>query len=260
MQNSDRSIFCIFDICMQIMPKNMQNNMQNMQKICQKICNPVFNMQNSDRFIFCIFCIYIHSPLCWCTIMIVYPSDRDSGWKYHVLVYPWIYHVYRPSIFMVYPWMYMVYHWMYIHGIYVVYCGISAGGMVFKFLAFWNQMSLPARAAGLIQFAHVCGWSRVFYSTLHHGYCASLRGKGGRQLLRQGKRQLKRKNLKRLNQTANNVRRLSLVAAVTVAAAAVSRASFRFPSLVASNDLPVNLGERWGRGCLQNRWPMCRTA
>ncbi len=42
----------------------------------------------------------------------VYPSD----WIY--MVYPWIYYVYPPSI-------YMVYHWMYIHGIYVVYCGIS---------------------------------------------------------------------------------------------------------------------------------------
>jgi hypothetical protein len=55
-------------------------------------------------------------------------------WIYHVylsdwiyMVYPWIYHVYPPtwSIYMVYPWIYMVYHLMYIHGIYVVYCGIS---------------------------------------------------------------------------------------------------------------------------------------
>jgi hypothetical protein len=38
---------------------------------------------------------------------------------------------------------------------------------------------------------------------------------------------------KRLNPTATNVPRLSLVEAVTAAAAAVSRASFRFPSLVA---------------------------
>ncbi len=37
---------------------------------------------------------------------------------------------------------------------------------------------------------------------------------------------------KRLNQTAANVPRLSLVAAVTAAAAAVSWAAFRFPSLV----------------------------
>ncbi len=55
-----------------------------------------------------------------------------------------------------------------------------------------------------------------------------------------------------LNPTAANVPRLSLVAAVTdAAAAAVSLASFCFPSLVAGNDL--NLGERWGRGYLQDR-------
>jgi hypothetical protein len=41
------------------------------------------------------------------------------------MVYPSIYHVYPPSIYMVYPWRYMVYHLMYIHVIYVVYCGIS---------------------------------------------------------------------------------------------------------------------------------------
>jgi hypothetical protein len=67
---------------------------------------------------------------------------------------------------------------------------------------------------------------------------------------------------KRLSPTAANVPRLSLVAAVTAAAAAVSRAAFRFPSLLAGNDL--NLGEGFkslpakrlgkrGRGCLQDR-------
>jgi hypothetical protein len=63
---------------------------------------------------------------------------------------------------------------------------------------------------------------------------------------------------KRLNPTAANVPSLSLVAAVTAAAAAVtaaaaavSRVAFSFPSLVAGNDL--NLGERWGRGCLQDK-------
>ncbi len=56
---------------------------------------------------------------------------------------------------------------------------------------------------------------------------------------------------KRLNPTATNVPRLSLVAAVTADAAAVSLESFHFPSLVAGNNL--NLGERWGRGCLQVR-------
>ncbi len=56
---------------------------------------------------------------------------------------------------------------------------------------------------------------------------------------------------KRLNPTAANVPRLSLVAVVTAAAAAVSRGVVPFHSLVAGNDL--NLGERWGRGCLQDR-------
>ncbi len=62
---------------------------------------------------------------------------------------------------------------------------------------------------------------------------------------------------KSLNLTAANIPRLSppavtaAAAAVTAAAAAVSRAAFRFPSLVAGNDL--NLGEIWGRGCLQDR-------
>ncbi len=56
---------------------------------------------------------------------------------------------------------------------------------------------------------------------------------------------------KRLNQTATNPPLLSLAAAATAAAATVSLVSFRFPSLVAGNDL--NLGERWGQGCLQGR-------
>ncbi len=58
-------------------------------------------------------------------------------------------------------------------------------------------------------------------------------------------------NHKRLNLTAANAPRLSLVVAVTAAAAAVSRVAFRFPSLLAGNNL--NLGEGWGRGCLQVR-------
>ncbi len=56
---------------------------------------------------------------------------------------------------------------------------------------------------------------------------------------------------KKLKQTATNVPRLSLVASVTAEAAAVSRAAFRFPCLVAGNNL--NLGERWSRGCLHDR-------
>jgi hypothetical protein len=169
------------------------------------------------------------------------------------MVYPWIYHVYPSDwINMVYPWIYhvfyQVYTW-YIHGyhtLYIIWCIY----MVYTwyivvypwiFLAFWNQISRPARAAGLIQCAHACGWSRVFCSTRqrrHHGNCA--RGKGCH---------------KRLNPTATNVPHLSLVVAVTAAAAAVSLCAFRFPSLSAGNNL--NLGEGWGRGCLQDRWPMC---
>ncbi len=77
--------------------------------------------------------------------------------------------------------------------------------------------------------------------------------------LRQGKR---RPTHKRLNPTAANLNvppgRLSLVAAaVKTAAAAVSRGVVPFHSLVAGNNL--NLGERWGRGCLQDRWAKCRT-
>jgi hypothetical protein len=49
-----------------------------------------------------------------------------------------------------------------------------------------------------------------------------------------------------------------LAGAVTVAAAVVQQASFRFPSLVAGNNL--NFGEGWCRGCLQDRWQMCQTA
>jgi hypothetical protein len=62
--------------------------------------------------------------------------------------------------------IYMVYMW-YIHGYFWI------------FQAFWNQILMQASAAGLIQCAHVCGWSRVFYSTRHHGNCD--RGKGSPQ-------------------------------------------------------------------------------
>ncbi len=53
---------------------------------------------------------------------------------------------------------------------------------------------------------------------------------------------------KGLNPTAANLLPLSLAAAVTAAVTVVSLASFRFPSLVAGNDLNL---ERWGRGSLQ---------
>ncbi len=58
-------------------------------------------------------------------------------------------------------------------------------------------------------------------------------------------------NYKRLDPNASNLEAspLLLAAAVTAAAAVVSRASFSFPSHVAGIDL--NLGERWGRGSLR---------
>ena len=73
------------------------------------------------------------------------------------MVYPWIYHVYPSDwiIYMVYPWIYMVYHWMYIHGIYVVYRGISMD--IPSFLKPDFAAGPWPRAAGLIQCAHVCG-------------------------------------------------------------------------------------------------------
>ncbi len=65
--------------------------------------------------------------------------------------YPW--NIIWPCIFMVYTRYIQGYSWI--------------------FLAFWNQISQQASAAGLIQqCAHMCGRSRVFYSTLHHGNCA----------------------------------------------------------------------------------------
>ncbi len=54
-----------------------------------------------------------------------------------------------------------------------------------------------------------------------------------------------------LNPTAANLPPLLLAVAVTAAAAVVMQASFRFPSLIACNDL--NLCEKFGRGSLQSR-------
>ncbi len=113
--------------------------------------------------------MYIHKVYTWYMpgIYHVYVDLNDMHgiymvypWIYHVypsvwilvytgMVYPWIYHVYPQSIYMVYPWIYVVYHLMYIHGIYVVYRGIS---MEMK-----NKISQPASAAGLIQCAQACG-------------------------------------------------------------------------------------------------------
>ncbi len=109
-------------------------------------------------------------------IYMVYP------WIYHVYPSDWIYHVYQPSIYMVYPcqlsiymlypWIYMVYPLTYVHGIYLVYCGISMD--IHSFLK-------PDFAGGQCCWSHsmrtrVCGWSRVFYSTRHHGKCPREKG------------------------------------------------------------------------------------
>ncbi len=167
----------------------------------------------------------------------VYPSD----WIY--MVYPWIYHVYPPSINMVYPRIYMVYHWMYIHGIYMVYCGISMD--IPSFLK-------PDFAAGQCCCSHSMRtrvW--VITSILFHAPTWQLR-QGKRLDPTAGSTQKAQPyRHKRLNPTAANVPRLSLVALVTAAAAAVLLAAFHFPSLLAGNNL--NLGEGWGRGCLQDR-------
>ena len=178
------------------------------------------------------------------------------------MVYPWIYHariyhVYPSSIYMVYPWIYMVYHWMYIHGIYVVYRGISMD---------IPRILKPDFAAG------PCCWSHsmrtrvwVNQECLFHAPPWQLRQ--GTRRPTKGSTRLPpmfpacrwwRRWRRRRRRCRGRLSVFLVLAAVTAAAAAVSRVSFRFPCLVAGNDL--NLGERWGRGCLQDRWPMCRTA
>ncbi len=158
----------------------------------------------------------------------------------HQTGYTWYNLRYTMYIHQVYTWYIHGYTWYIIWCIYMV-CTWYILVYPWIFLAFWNQILLPARAAGLIQCAHACGWSKVFIPRDTRAIAPG-----------------EKAAFKRLNPTAANVPRLSLVAAVTAAAAAVSRASFRFPRLVAGNDF--NLGEGWGRGCLQDRWPMCRTA
>ncbi len=59
-----------------------------------------------------------------------------------------------------YTWYIHVYPYVYTWYI----CGISMD-ISWMFLALWNQISWPASAAGLIQYAHVCGWSK---SVLFH--------------------------------------------------------------------------------------------
>ncbi len=167
-------------------------------------------------------------------IYIVYP------WIYHVYPSDWIYHGYTMYIHQVYTWYIHGYTWYIIWCIYIVYMWYI---VVYPwiFLAFWNQISRPAHAAGLIQWAHACGWSRVFYSTCHHGNCP--RGKGSPQKA----------------QPYCSQRSLPVAGGGSDGSGCGGVAGgFPFPSLVAGNDL--NLGERWGRGCRQDRWPMCQRA
>ncbi len=161
-------------------------------------------------------------------------------------VYTWYIHGYTWYIIWC---MYMAYTWFKIG-----FRGISRPSWCqWIFLAFWNQISWPgpARAAGLIQCAHACGWSRVFYSTRHHGNCAT--GKGGPQ---NAQPDCSQRSPPVAQAGASLVAAVTAKAvAVTAEAAAVLLVAFLFPSLVVGNNL--NLGERWGRGCLQDRWPMC---
>ncbi len=95
-----------------------------------------------------VFTRYIHGYT-WhgYTMYIHWPGSRYTSYHdingYHTMYIKQVY---------IHPRIYMVYHLIYIHGIYMVYPWI--------FLAFWNQILLPASAAGLIQCAHLCGWSR----------------------------------------------------------------------------------------------------
>ncbi len=98
------------------------------------------------------------------------------------LVYPWIYRVYLSNISMVYPWISMYgYPWNIIWCIHMVYTRYIQG-YSWTFLAFCNQISRLAHAAGLIQCAHwqhMCATVWVIksvYSKRHHGNCA--RGEG----------------------------------------------------------------------------------
>ncbi len=112
----------------------------------------------------------------------------------------------------------MVYHLMYIHGIYVVYRGISMD--IPSFLK-------PDFAAG------PCCWFNAHTRVGDQEYFIPR----ATMAIAPGEKAV----YKRLNPTAADVHCLQLVAAVTAAAAAASRVAFRFPRLVAGNDL--KLGE-----------------
>ena len=130
-----------------------------------------------------------------------------------------------------------------IHGILFDVYTLYILGYPWIFLAFWNLILRPAHAAGLIQCAHVCGLSRVFYCMCHPGSCA--RGNGDPQKALPDCRQPP----PAVAGSGGDCGSGGVVAGIFPAF---------FPSLVVGNDL--NLGERWGRRCLQGRWPMFQAA
>ncbi len=63
--------------------------------------------------------------------------------------------------------VYLLYWWVQWTRMMMMVDTLYIHGYSWIFLAFWNQISRPARAAGLIQCAHVCGWSRLKGSLFH---------------------------------------------------------------------------------------------
>ncbi len=76
--------------------------------------------------------------------------------------YAWYIYGYTMHIHKVYTWYIQGYTWYILWCMYMVYT-LYIHGYSWIFLAFWNQISRPASAAGLIQCAHVCWWSRLFH-------------------------------------------------------------------------------------------------
>ncbi len=159
----------------------MQKNMQNMScqktfqvypKIC-KICNEYAKYVSQNLI------CRIWTPHFADVYYMVYTWYILGYTMYiHQTGYTWYFQGYTMYFHQVYTWYIHGYTWYDIIG-----CSITGTGMIYMvytwyirvvvypwtriFLAFWNQISRPAHAAGLIQCAHAChgGWSRVFYST-----------------------------------------------------------------------------------------------
>ncbi len=152
---------------------------------------------------------------------------HQTGYTWYILGYTMYIQLYQPSIYMVYPWIYMVYHLMYMHGIHVVYRGISIG--ISSFLK-------PDFAAG------PCCWSHSM-STRVWGIKSVLFHAPPWQV-HQGKR--------RPQKAQPDCRQRSPpVAGGGGDGSGGGGVVDVFPFLVAGNNL--NLGERWCRGSLQGR-------